>query len=110
KAVVLGNDRPAVGELPDVRTAGVDHRLHGEDHAGLESQPGSGMTVMQHLGLFVEFAADSVAAEFPNDRKAARFSVALDGVADVAERRARPDPFDAPPHTLLRDLTQPPSL
>ncbi len=57
----------------------------GEDHAGLQLEPGAGPAVVQHLRLLVELAADAVAAELAHDREAVAFGEALDRV-----RRCRP--------------------
>ena len=76
-------------QFGDRRLAGVDHRLDGEDHAGLAARAGAGLAVVQHLRLFVEVAADAVAAEFAHHREAVLLGVLLDGGADVAEVRAR---------------------
>ena len=47
--------RPAIAQLLDVRLAGIDHRLDGEDHARFQLQAGAGFAVMQHLRFFMEF-------------------------------------------------------
>ena len=54
--------------------------------------PVPGRAVVQDLRLFVELAADAVAAEFAHDRKAVALGEALDRRADVAQARARPSP------------------
>src|SRR6476646_3017624 len=81
--MVGSDDRPAVGEAADAGTAGVDHRLDRERHAGLQLEPRAGAAVVQHLRLLVELPADAVAAELADDRKAMALRVALDRVADV---------------------------
>src|SRR4030088_1697916 len=108
--MVLRDDGPAVGELADARLAGIDHRLDGEGHAGLERHAGGGLAVVEHLGLLVKLAPDAVAAELPHHREAVLLGVALDHRADVAQARARPDLLDAEPHALVRDIDQAPRL
>src|SRR5215475_6842954 len=70
EAMVLGDNGPAVGELADARLAGIDHRLDGEGHARLQPQTGLRAAIVQHLRLFVEFAADAMAAELAHDTEA----------------------------------------
>ena len=110
QAVVLGDDRPSIGELADIGLAGVDHRFHGEDHARLQAQPRPRAPVVQHLRLLVKFAADAVSAEFAHDAETVPFGIALYRVADIAEVGARPDGLDAAPHALIGDITQPARL
>ena len=66
--------------------------------------------VVQDLRLLVEAPADAVAAEFAHDAVAVRLGVALDGVADVAQGRARAHLRDALPHAFVGDLAQAPRL
>ncbi len=58
----------------------------------------------------MELPADAVAAEFAHDREAVAFGVVLDGCADVAQVRSRPDRANALPHCLVGDLAQASSL
>jgi hypothetical protein len=88
--MVLGDDGPAVvAELLHVAAAGVDHRLDGEGHAGHQFFQRAGLAVVQHLRLFVEVAADAVAAELAHHREALLLGEFLDGEADVAQPHAR---------------------
>src|SRR5439155_15299473 len=103
---ILGDDGPAVGELADAWLAGVDHRLDGEGHARLQAQPGLRPSVVEHLRLLVELAADAVPAEFPHHRKAVALGVRLNGVPDVAQVSAWAHSLNAEPHALVSCLTQ----
>src|SRR2546421_11787048 len=100
QAVVLGDDGPAVDQLSDPGLAGVDHRLDGEGHARFQGQTRSGLAVMQHLWLLVEFSADAVAAELAYHREAVALGMALDRRADIAKARARTHLADAEPHAF----------
>ena len=104
--MVRGDDRPAVGERADRRAAGVDHRLDGEDHSGLQQEAGPGPPVVHDLRLLVELPADPVAAEFADDREMVALGELLDRVADVAQPRAGLDGADAAPHRLEGCLHQ----
>ena len=73
-----------------VGAADVDHRLDGEEHAGLELGAGAGAAGVDHLRAVVEQPAEAVAAEIADDAVAVRLGMALDGVADVAELVAGP--------------------
>src|SRR5574337_1271280 len=104
--MVLGHDGPAVAELLDLAPAQVDHRPDREGHAGLELFERAGPAVVQYLRLFVEHAADAVAAELAHHREAVAFGELLDRPADVAEPRTRAHQHDAVPHRLVRHRAQ----
>src|SRR5260221_4276337 len=99
--MILGDDRPAVRKLADARPARIDHRLDGENHAGLDFYAGSGAAVMEHLRLLVEFPADAVAAELAHDGKSVFFGVGLDDLADVAQIGPMLHHLDSAPHAFV---------
>ena len=102
QAAVLGDDGPAVvAKLLDLAPAGVDHGLDGEHHAGLELFERAGAAIVQHLGFFVEYLANAVAAELAHHRKAVPFGEFLDGVSDVAQVRAGAHLLDTQPHGVI---------
>ena len=96
--MIFGDDGPAIAELADFTPPGVDHRLDGKDHAGFQPLTGARFAVVQDLRLFVKSPSDAMPAEFANDRKTQALSVALDGIADVAQRRSGAHLTDAQPH------------
>ena len=98
---------PAVGEHLHVRAAEIDHRLDGEEHAGLEHDAFAGAADMDDVGLVVEQPAEAVAAEIAHHAHVLRLDIGLDGGADVAGGGARPDHRDAAHHGLVGDLDQP---
>src|SRR5512137_2262135 len=59
---------PAVRQRPDVRPAGVDHRLHREDQARLEPGACPGLPEVRDLRGFVEPPADAVPHELAYHR------------------------------------------
>ena len=71
-----------------MRTAEIDHRLDREEHPFAQHLPFAGTAEMEDAGRVVEHAPDPVAAEVAHHRAALRLRIALDGVADIAERRA----------------------
>ena len=75
----------------DVLAPGVDHGLDGEGHAGLELLQRAGLAVVQHLRLFMKAAPDAVATKLAHHAEALAFGKCLDGVANVAQMRARLD-------------------
>ena len=87
-------------------SADVDHRLDGEEHAGLELGAGAGAAGVDDLGAVVEQAADAVAAEIADDAVAVRLGMALDGVGDVAEMVAGPRLLDAEHQAFVGDVDQ----
>ena len=86
--------------------ADVDHRLDGEEHAGLELGPGAGAAGMDDFGAVVEQPADAVAAEIADDAVAVAFGVALDRVGDVAEPVAGPRLLEAEHQAFVGDVDQ----
>src|ERR671914_1241224 len=88
--------------------AGVDHRLDGEDHARLELKSRPRFTIMEHLRFFMELTADAMTAILAHDRKTMGLGVTLDGVADVAQLRARPHLVDPDPQAFIAHLDQTP--
>ena len=104
---VAGDRRPAVGQHLHMRAAEIDHRLDGEQHAGLEHHAFAGPADMDDVGLVVEQPAEAVAAEVAHHAHVLAFDEGLDGGADVAGGGARPDHRDAPHHGVVGDLDQP---
>src|SRR3954468_5003442 len=81
---VAGHGGPAVGEHLHVRTAEIDHRLDGEEHAGLEHDALASAADMDDVGLVVEQPAKAMAAEIAHHAHVLRLDIGLDGGADVA--------------------------
>jgi len=108
QGAVFGDDAPAIllGAVLDFLGAGIDHGLDGEGHAGHEFFQGAGAAVMQHLGLFVEAFANTVAAKFTHDAKALAFGEFLNGKANVTQMHAGFDHHDALPHGFVGEGAQ----
>src|SRR5665811_206610 len=70
---------PAVGQDFDVRLAEIDHRLDGEEHAGLQHHAFAGPADMDDVRLVVEHAAEAMAAKVAHHAHALRLHKALDG-------------------------------
>ena len=83
--MVGGDHTPAITQHADFFTAGVDHRLDRENHAGLHRHAGIGFAVMQNLWLFMKFFTDAVAAKFTHHAKALFLSKRLNRVANFAQ-------------------------
>src|SRR5438093_668581 len=98
---------PAVGQDLHMRLAEIDHRLDGEEHAGLQHHAFDGPADVNDVRLVVEHAAQAVPAEVAYHTHALRFDEALNGVADVAGGRARFYRGDAAHHRLIGHLDQP---
>src|SRR5262249_43516831 len=98
---------PAVGEHLHVRAAEIDHRLDREEHAGAQHDAFARPADVHDVGLVVEQAADTVAAEVAHDAHVLALDIALDGGADGGGGRARPDHRNAAHHRLVGDLDQP---
>jgi hypothetical protein len=90
-----------------MRPAEIDHRLDGEDHAGLERDTFARAAVVQDVRHVVEQAADAMAAKIAHDAAALALGEILDGKADVAGGGARPDGGDAAHHGFVCHLDQP---
>src|SRR5690242_9213011 len=90
-----------------MRLAEIDHRLDGEEHARLERNAFAGPADVDDVRFVVKHAAESMAAEIANHAHALRLHEALDGMADIAGRRARLDRGNAAHHRLVGYLDQP---
>ena len=73
-----------------MRAAEIDHRLDGEEHAGLEQHAFAAAAVMEDVGFVVKQAAKAMTAKIAHDGTAFGFGIFLNRGADVARRRARP--------------------
>ena len=104
---VAGDRGPAVGQHLHMRAAEIDHRLHREEHARLEHDAFTLPADMHDVGLVMEQPAETVAAKVAHHAHVLGFHVRLDGGADVAGGRARPDGGDAAHHRLMGHLDQP---
>src|SRR5476649_629090 len=89
-----------------MRAADIDHRLHGEEHDGLEHDAFARAPDVDDIGLVVEQAAEAVTAEVAHHAHVLGFHVALDRGADVAGGGAGADGGDAAHHGLVRHLDQ----
>src|SRR4051794_23719831 len=98
---------PAVGQDFYVRLAEIDHRLDGEEHAGLQRHALAGPADMDDVRLVMEHAPEAVAAEIAHHAHLLRFDEALDRMADVAGGGAGFYRGDAAHHRLIGDLDQP---
>ena len=65
--MILGHNGPLIWQQLNGRLARINHRLDGENHAGLEGHARSCSPVVQHLRLIMEDATDAVAAVLAND-------------------------------------------
>src|SRR5271168_3709827 len=81
---VAGHRGPAVGQNLHMRLAEIDHRLDGEEHAGLERHAFAGPANMDDVRLVVEHASQAMAAEVAHHAHALRLDKTLNGVADIA--------------------------
>ncbi len=103
---VARHRRPAVGKHLHVRAAEIDHRLDGEEHAGLEHRALALAADVNDVRLVVEEPADAVAAKIAHDAHVVRLDHRLDGGADVADHSAGADRGDAGHHRLIGDLDE----
>ena len=90
-----------------MRLAEVDHRLDGEEHAGLQFDALAGAPDVDDVRLVVEHAPEAMAAEVAHHAHALRLDKTLDGVADIAGGGARPHRGDAAHHRFIGHLDQP---
>ena len=80
---VLGSSCPSVAFNDDVLAAHVNHWLDGDAHAVLDERSGTAAAVVRHVGILVQFFADTMSAEFTHDAVASLLTEALNGVANV---------------------------
>src|SRR5207253_4542804 len=90
-----------------MRLAEIDHRLDGEEHAGLQHHAFAGPADMDDVRLVVEHATQPVAAEIAHHAHALRLDKTLDGVADIAGGGAGLHGSDAAHHGFIGHFDQP---
>src|ERR1700678_4583702 len=90
-----------------MRTAEIDHRLDGEEHAGLEHEALAGPADVDDVRLVVEQATETMAAEVAYHAHVLRLDIGLDRMSDVAGRGARADHGDAAHHRFVGDFDKP---
>src|SRR3984893_15374512 len=84
----------------------IDHGFHRERHTALQLEARARLTVMQNLRVLVIHAADAVTAILAHYRVVPVFDEGLNGVANIAEPRARFHSFDSAPHCLETGFCQ----
>lgn len=104
KAVILRDYCPAIAQMPNGSFPRIDHRFDGENHSREQCQSGSGVTIVQDLGLLVEFDAYAMAAVFSYDAIAMFLRMFLNGGADIPEPVSWFDLMDAVPHAFMADF------
>ena len=110
KRTVAGYRGPTVVEQFDREFTGVDHRFDGEKHARPKTHAGPGRAVMQHAGRGVENLPEAMAAKIAHHGKAISLDERLDGVANIAQGRARLGGGDAAHHRFIGHVDQPARL
>src|SRR3989304_1065624 len=53
KTTILGFNGPAIAHFTDLATAGINHRLHSENHTGSQFFQAAGAAVVQYLRLLL---------------------------------------------------------
>ena len=86
--------------------AGIDHRFDGENHARFKPHACAGVAVMQDCRRAMECLSKTVPGEITDDGKAVRFGMFLNGMADIAERVARPCGIYTTHQAVIGDLGQ----
>src|SRR3974390_2271389 len=104
---IAGHRSPAVGQDLHWRPAEIDHRLDGEEHAGLELQPFAWLPVMQDVRPVVEHAPQAMAAEIAYHAATLGLSISLDGGTDIAGSGARTHRGNPAHQGMVGDLKQP---
>jgi hypothetical protein len=97
---------PAVGVDRHEVGAFGDHRLDGDDHAFLETQPFAGLADMHVARILMQIASDAVREQVAHDAEAVRFGMLLDRARHVAEPIAGQRLRDAEVQAFLRDAHQ----
>src|ERR1700722_3756691 len=90
-----------------MRLAEIDHRLDGEEHAGLQRHAFAGPPDVNDIRFVMEHAAETVAAEIAYHAHALRFDEALNGMADIPGGGVGLHGGDAAHHGLIRYFDQP---
>src|SRR5690606_34151956 len=99
---VRGHHGPVVIQHPRLLGSQIEHWLDAERHALEKPRPPIPVTIVRHVGIFVESPADSVPAIALHDAVSARRRERFDRVPDLAEPVARLRGTNAFPERLLR--------
>ncbi len=104
---ILGDSGPAIGQDFGLVAAGIDHRFDCEEHAFADFRAFAGGAVMQDTRRRMKHLAKAVTAKIPDHREALLFDKTLNGMADIANRGAGPDDFNAAHQRLVSHFDEP---
>ena len=110
QSAVHGDDRPVVGQHAHRRSAGIDHRLDRQRHAGQEPGIGSVIAprgnIVRDFRILVHFGADAVADIVAHDAAAVAFRVLLHRSGNVVQAVPRTGILDPFKEALPRDADE----
>src|SRR6185503_6206800 len=88
-ASVVCNGRPTVAQYTNIRLAGIDHRLDGDDHTCFEPHARSRLTKVRHLRILVHVATDAVTHKISYYGEPFSLNDSLHSRSDIAQGCSR---------------------
>ena len=111
--LVMGGQRavnrfhgPAVGQLPHLIRADVNHRFDGERHTITQTGTAPLRSEVRNVGGFVEVYTDAVANVALDGREAILHDVRIDRVADITHTVTHAESGDTAEEAFTRDVDQ----
>src|SRR6185503_8421886 len=105
-ASVVCNGRPTVAQYTNIRLAGIDHRLDGDDHTCFEPHARSRLTKVRHLRILVHVATDAVTHKISYYGEPFSLNDSLHSRSDIAQGCSRLHCGNSRVERLLRRCQQ----
>ena len=104
--VVVGRDDPTVGARAHMVGTHRNHRLDGNDHAGLEANAPPLLSIVRNVGVLVHHAANAMAHIITKHAVTVRLGEGLNGITDVPDMVTGNSLLDGSLKAIARDLAQ----
>ena len=87
--VIVGRNNPTVGARAHMAGTHRNHRLDGNDHAGLEANAPPLLSIVRNVGVLVHHAANAMAYIITKHTVTVRLGEGLNGITDVPDMVTR---------------------
>ena len=102
--VVVGRNNPTVGARAHMVGTHRNHRLDGNDHAGLEANAPPLLSIVRNVGVLVHHAANAMAHIVTKHAVTVRLGEGLNGVTNIPDMVTGNSLLDGSLKAIARDL------